>query len=94
MVKAALERFSTGLAAELYEDNVAVNALSPWDTVATPGTSTHDLIDGSTLEGPEWMAEAALALCTGSPKLLTGRIAYSQSLLAELQRRPKGLGGN
>jgi NAD(P)-dependent dehydrogenase (short-subunit alcohol dehydrogenase family) len=29
MCKAALERFSTGLAAELYADNIAVNALSP-----------------------------------------------------------------
>jgi NAD(P)-dependent dehydrogenase (short-subunit alcohol dehydrogenase family) len=29
MCKAALERFSTGLAAELYYDNIAVNALSP-----------------------------------------------------------------
>ena len=28
MCKAALERFSTGLAAELYQDNIAVNALS------------------------------------------------------------------
>jgi len=29
MCKAALERFSTGLAAELYDDDIAVNALSP-----------------------------------------------------------------
>ena len=29
MCKAAIERFSTGLAAELYADNIAVNALSP-----------------------------------------------------------------
>ena len=30
------------------------------------------------------MAEAALRLCSGEPKTLTGRIAYSQELLAEL----------
>ena len=30
------------------------------------------------------MAEAALALCRPSDPLLTGRIAYSQDLLAEL----------
>ena len=38
MCKAALERFSTGLAAELYDDNIAVNALSPTKVVPTPGT--------------------------------------------------------
>jgi citronellol/citronellal dehydrogenase len=89
MVKAALDRFSTGLAAELYDDGIAVNSLAPWANVATPGTSVHDLIEGFPLEGPEWVAEAALALCTGDPVRLTGRVAYSQPLLAELQRRPK-----
>jgi hypothetical protein len=30
------------------------------------------------------MAAAALALCSGDPKVLSGRIARSQDLLAEL----------
>jgi hypothetical protein len=30
------------------------------------------------------MAEAALMLCSAEPKALTGRITYSQDLLAEL----------
>jgi NAD(P)-dependent dehydrogenase (short-subunit alcohol dehydrogenase family) len=89
MVKAALDRFSTGLAAELYDDGIAVNSLSPWDNVATPGASHHDLVEDYKLEGEEWMAEAALALCSLPPQQLTGRVAYSQPLLAELQRRPK-----
>jgi NAD(P)-dependent dehydrogenase (short-subunit alcohol dehydrogenase family) len=89
MVKAALDRFSTALAAELYDDGIAVNSLAPWNNVATPGAGTHDLVEGFALEGPEWVAEAALALCTGDPARLTGRVAYSQPLLAELQRRPK-----
>ena len=38
------------------------------------------------------MAEAALALCSGDPKTLTGRVAYSQPLLAELGRRPPAAG--
>jgi NAD(P)-dependent dehydrogenase (short-subunit alcohol dehydrogenase family) len=88
MVKAALDRFTTGLAAELHADGIAVNSLAPWDNVATPGASAHDLVSDYALEGPEWMGEAALALCTGDPTKLTGRIAYSQPLLAELQRRP------
>jgi citronellol/citronellal dehydrogenase len=43
MCKAALERFSTGLAAELYDDNIAVNALAPTRVVPTPGTIFHHL---------------------------------------------------
>jgi NAD(P)-dependent dehydrogenase (short-subunit alcohol dehydrogenase family) len=87
MCKAALNRFTTALAAETYGDGVAVNALAPWDNVATPGAGTHELVDGFALEGPDWVAEAALALCSGPPEL-TGRIAYSQPLLAELGLRP------
>jgi citronellol/citronellal dehydrogenase len=86
MCKAALERFSTGLAAELYADSIAVNALSPNQVVPTPGTVFHHLTseDDPNAEPPAVMAEAALQLCSADPKTLTGRITYSQDLLAEL----------
>jgi citronellol/citronellal dehydrogenase len=86
MCKAALERFSTGLAAELYEDNIAVNALAPTLVVPTPGTIFHHLTseDDPDAEPPAVMAEAALMLCHADPKTLTGRVTYSQELLAEL----------
>jgi citronellol/citronellal dehydrogenase len=87
MVKAGLNRLSTALAAELYDSGIAVNSLAPWDNVATPGAGHHDLVSGFALEEPEVMAEAALALCTGPPRTLTGRVAYSQPLLAELPPR-------
>jgi hypothetical protein len=48
----------------------------------------HDLVEGFRTEDISLMAEAALLLCTGDPSRLTGRVAYSQPLLAELQRRP------
>jgi citronellol/citronellal dehydrogenase len=85
MCKAAIERFSTGLAAELYPDNIAVNALSPTRVVPTPGTLFHRLTseDDPSNEPPSVMAEAALLLCHLDPPTLTGRIAYSQELLAE-----------
>jgi citronellol/citronellal dehydrogenase len=86
MCKAALERFTTALAAEGYERGVRANALAPWDNVATPGAGAHDLVDGFPIEGPEVMAEAALALVSGD---LTGRIAYSRHLLEELGRAPE-----
>jgi citronellol/citronellal dehydrogenase len=86
MCKAAIERFSTGLAAELYADNIAVNALSPTLVVPTPGTIFHRLTTqgGDNSEPPSVMAAAALALCSADPQTMTGRIAYSQELLAEL----------
>jgi NAD(P)-dependent dehydrogenase (short-subunit alcohol dehydrogenase family) len=89
MCKAALERFSTGLAAELYDDDIAVNALSPTRVVPTPGTLFHHLTseDDPNNEPPSVMAEAALRLCSAEPKTLTGRIVYSQELLAELAPR-------
>ena len=88
MCKAALERFSTGLAAELYPDNIAVNALSPTRVVPTPGTIFHHLTtaDDPLAEPPAVMAEAALLLCHREPRTLTGRIAYSQELLTEFGR--------
>jgi citronellol/citronellal dehydrogenase len=86
MCKAAIERFSTGLAAELYSDDIAVNALSPNKVVPTPGTIFHGLTtpDDPGAEPPEVMAEAALMLCSADPRSLTGRICYSQDLLTEL----------
>ena len=67
MVKAALDRFTTGLAAEVYDDGIAVNSLAPWDNVITPGASAHDLVEGFPTEDISWMAEAALALCSCDP---------------------------
>lgn len=87
-VKAGLDRLTTALAEELAPDGIAVNALAPWDNISTPGTRVHELVEGFRLEGPEMMAEAALLLCSSDPKRLTGRIAYSQPLLSEFQRRP------
>jgi citronellol/citronellal dehydrogenase len=86
MCKAALERFSTGLAVELYADHIAVNALSPNQVVPTPGTLFHHLTseDNPNAEPPSVMAAAALLLCSADPQGLTGRIAYSQDLLDEL----------
>jgi len=85
MCKAAIERFSTGLAAELYSDSIAVNALSPSKVVPTPGTLFHHLTsdDDPNSEPASVIAEAALLLCHRDPRSLTGRIAYSQDLLRE-----------
>jgi citronellol/citronellal dehydrogenase len=93
MVKAALERFTTGLAAEVHDDGVRVNALSPTSIVPTPGVTHHRLLTPERehlVEPVEVMAAAALALVTDPPGL-TGRVAYSQQLLWELGIGPEPL---
>jgi citronellol/citronellal dehydrogenase len=87
MCKAALERFTTGLASEVHADGIAVNVLSPSGLVPTPGVVFHGLTRGvpkDRLEAPEVMAEAAFALCSGDPATLTGRVTYARPLLEEL----------
>jgi len=94
MTKAALERFSAGLAAETYDDGIAVNALSPVAAVMTPGVAALGVISperADLLEPMEVMVEAALALCVCDPRQLTGRIAYSRTLLRELGLDMHGL---
>jgi NAD(P)-dependent dehydrogenase (short-subunit alcohol dehydrogenase family) len=90
MCKAALERFSTGLASEVCADGIAVNAVSP-GLVATPGVAIHGLINDATRERVqpiEVIAEAAYRLASGDPATLTGRIAYAEPLLKELGLTP------
>jgi len=82
-VKAALNRLTKSLAAELYDDGIAVNAAAPSNPVATPGAGTLDLAKTDT-EDIELITETALRLCTGDPKTLTGRIAHTQPFLAEV----------
>jgi len=93
MCKAALERFTTGLAQELYDDNIGVNVISP-GLVATPGAVHHNLINEETKdrETPvEHMAEACLRLCHGDPKEITGRIDYADEVVKEFGLQPKDL---
>jgi NAD(P)-dependent dehydrogenase (short-subunit alcohol dehydrogenase family) len=84
VVKAGIERFSTGLAHELFDNNIAVNSLAPAGIVPSPGVLFHKLIadeNDPRAEPVELMAKAALVLATCDPKELTGRITYSQPLL-------------
>jgi NAD(P)-dependent dehydrogenase (short-subunit alcohol dehydrogenase family) len=94
--KAALDRFTVGLAAELAGSGVAVNALAPVAAVITPGVKAMGIdrwIEPSMIEPVEVMAEAALALCSCDRDALTGRVAYSAKLLAELGRPVRTLDG-
>ena len=95
--KAALERFTQGLAQEVATHNIAVTALSPSQVVATPGTVYHKLVSGMadpTAEPTEYMARAALLLASEPADKVNGRVTYSQQLLGEygLLDKPTGRG--
>ena len=95
--KAALERFTQGLAQEVYEYGVSVACVSPSLVVPTPGTVHHRLVrglDDPSGEPPELMAKAALLLATEPLDKVTGLVTYSQLLLKAygLIEEAKGIG--
>lgn len=75
-LKAALHRFTQGLAAETLDDNIAVNCVGPSTAVRTPGAS--DLIpDTFPTEPVEYLAETVLAMCHLPAAERTGLVAFS-----------------
>jgi citronellol/citronellal dehydrogenase len=85
--KAALERFTQGLAQEVAQyDGITVAAVSPSQVVPTPGTIHHKLVTGlddPRGEPPDLMARAALLLASEPPSKVNGRVTYSQQILKE-----------
>lgn len=95
--KAALERFTQGLAQEVAEHGIAVSAVAPSQVVPTPGTVYHRLVTGMEDprgEPPILMARAALLLASEPAEKVNGRVTYSQQLLGEygLLASPTGRG--
>ncbi len=93
--KAALERFTQGLASEVYEHGVSVTCYSPSQIVPTPGVVHHRLMEGrdpNEAETVETMAQAALLLATEPIDRVTGRVTYSQAILEEFGWIEKGRG--
>ena len=82
--KAALERFTQGLAAELWGDKIAVSALSPSQAVFTEGALLFNKPPPDLPSEPALtMAEATLLLATEPLERVTGRVCYSQQILQE-----------
>ena len=95
--KAALERFTQGLAAEVFQHGVSVTCFSPSQMVPTAGTVHHKLVRG--LDDPAGepasiMARAALLLATEPYEKVSGRVTYSQQILKEYGQidNPAGTG--
>lgn len=92
--KAALERLTLGLAAEVHPDGIAVNCVSPVAAVRTPGAEAHvrALLDENPdlVEPVSWLEEAVVRLSICDPKQCTGRILYSGPFLDEIGAKPDG----
>ncbi|MCH2173942.1 SDR family NAD(P)-dependent oxidoreductase [Myxococcota bacterium] len=74
--KAALDRFTQGLAAEMLRRNIAVNMIGPSTAIMTPGSARY-IPDGYPTEDVAYLAECALQLCHLPAELRTGRLTYS-----------------
>jgi NAD(P)-dependent dehydrogenase (short-subunit alcohol dehydrogenase family) len=94
--KAALERFTQGLAQEMSQyGGIAVSCVSPSRIVPTPGTVHHKLVQGMNDprgEPPSMMARAALLLASEPAVKVNGRVTYSQQILREFGWIEKGAG--
>jgi NAD(P)-dependent dehydrogenase (short-subunit alcohol dehydrogenase family) len=93
MCKAALERFTTGLAVEVHRHNIAVNVISP-GLVATPGLLLQGTLtdaDKERFQPIEIIAEAVFQLAIADPGTMTGRIDNAEPLLKELRLAPSEL---
>jgi 3-oxoacyl-[acyl-carrier protein] reductase len=74
--KAALHRFTQGVAAELLDANIAVNCVGPSTAVRTPGASS--LIPQTFPTEPvEYLAETVLAMCHLPAAERTGLVVFS-----------------
>ncbi|WP_380871393.1 oxidoreductase [Sphingomonas sp. DBB INV C78] len=75
-IKAALHRFTQGLAAELVDHNIAVNVVGPSTAIRTPGASQL-IPDDYPTEDVEYLAETVLAMSHLPAAERTGLIAFS-----------------
>lgn len=75
-VKAALHRFTEGVAAEVEVDNIAVNVVAPSTAIMTPGAAAL-IPDTMETEPVEYLVETVLAMCHKPAAERTGLIAFS-----------------
>ncbi|WP_059020045.1 SDR family NAD(P)-dependent oxidoreductase [Mycobacterium sp. M26] len=74
--KAALHRFTQGVAAELLDANIAVNCVGPSTAVRTPGAAAL-IPETFPTEPVEYLAETVLAMCHLPAEQRTGLVAFS-----------------
>lgn len=82
-VKAALNRFTQGLAAECLPSGIAVNLIAPSTAILTPGAARYIPADYPS-ERVEYLAECALQLAHLPAKERTGLVTHSMHFPAAL----------
>jgi NAD(P)-dependent dehydrogenase (short-subunit alcohol dehydrogenase family) len=75
-MKAALHRFTQGIAAELVDANIAVNCVGPSTAIRTPGAAQL-IPDTFPTEPVEYLAETVLSMCHLPAAERTGLVAFS-----------------
>lgn len=75
-MKAAVHRFTQGLAAEVLDAGIAVNAVGPSTAIMTPGAASL-IPEGYETEPVEYLAQTVLAMCTLPAAERTGHVAFS-----------------
>lgn len=90
--KAALHRFSQGLAAELVESNIAVNVVGPSTAIRTPGAEALIPADYP-CEDPAYLAETVLEMCHLPAAERTGLVAFSMHFPHALSLNVRSLDG-
>jgi len=84
--KAAVERFTQGLAAEMFPYGITVACAAPSNLVASSGARYHHVVKQDSDPGgepPEMMAKAILLLASEPCEKVSGRVVYSQQILKE-----------
>ncbi|HEX4429139.1 MAG TPA: SDR family NAD(P)-dependent oxidoreductase [Frankiaceae bacterium] len=93
--KAALNRITNGLGAELYGTGIRVNTVEPRAAVLSEGAA--ELVGGTLkpeqIESMEEMVEGVMALCDCSPDI-TARITVSLDLIADWKLTVHNLDGS
>ncbi|MCB9725542.1 MAG: SDR family NAD(P)-dependent oxidoreductase [Spirochaetaceae bacterium] len=89
-IKAALNRFTQGLAAELENDDIAVNLVAPSTAISTPGADRYVPADYPT-EPVEYLAECVYEMSRLPARERTGLLAHSLHYARHAKLACKGL---
>jgi len=82
--KAGINRFTWGLAEELKESNIAVNALMPQNTTSEGWVMLNPDVDKSDWQTPELWGKIATFVATRDPATFTGRIFTTDDIEQEM----------
>jgi NAD(P)-dependent dehydrogenase (short-subunit alcohol dehydrogenase family) len=92
--KAALNRWTNALGAELYGEGIRVNAIGPKAAVLSEGAKAlvGETVQAHQIESMEEMVEAVIALCDCAEEV-TGKVLVSLDLVADWKLDVHGLDG-